>query len=100
MLPVTHGVKYTAYHIMLYTLVLIASTLLPFATGLCGPLYLVGATILGLMFLYWSIQIMLEKPNAPMSTFKFSILYLMMLYMIMLADHYLFPIVKFVEVTL
>ncbi|MCR8923841.1 heme o synthase [Dasania sp. GY-MA-18] len=94
MLPVTHGIKYTAYHIMLYTLVLIAATLLPFATGMCGPLYLIGATVLGLIFLYWAIQIMREKPKAPMATFKFSILYLMMLYMIMLADHYLFPVVR------
>ncbi|MGK0440914.1 MAG: protoheme IX farnesyltransferase [Pseudohongiellaceae bacterium] len=99
MLPVTHGIKYTAYHIMLYTLVLIAATLLPFATGLCGPLYLFGASVLGLVFLYWAIQIMRDKPNAPMATFKFSILYLMMLYLIMLADHYLFPVIKVIEVT-
>ena len=99
MLPVTHGIKYTAYHIMLYTLVLIAATLLPFATGLCGPLYLIGATVLGLIFLYWAIQIMREKPKAPMATFKYSILYLMVLYMIMLADHYIYPAVKVVEVT-
>tara|TARA_R110000868_G_scaffold391396_1_gene661381 strand:- start:28527 stop:29435 length:909 start_codon:yes stop_codon:yes gene_type:complete len=100
MLPVTHGIKYTAYHIMLYTLVLIAATLLPFATGMCGPLYLLGASVLGLIFLYWAIQIMREKPNAPMATFKFSILYLMMLYLIMLADHYLFPVTRVVEVVL
>lgn len=91
MLPVTHGVKYTAQHIMFYTLILLAATLLPFATGLSGPLYLIGAVILGLGFLYWSFAIMRGKPKAPMETFKYSIVYLMALYIIMLFDHYLFP---------
>ncbi len=91
MLPVTHGVKYTSLHILLYTLVLIAVSLLPFATGLSGPLYLAGAAILGALHLYWSIEIMRGNPKAPMETFKFSIIYLMALYTIMLVDHYVFP---------
>ena len=91
MLPVTHGVKYTSLHILLYTLVLIAVSLLPFATGMSGPLYLAGAAILGALHLYWSIEIMRGNPKAPMETFKFSIIYLMALYIIMLVDHYMFP---------
>lgn len=92
MLPVTHGVKYTALHIMLYTLVLVAISLLPFATGMSGILYLVGALALGLVHIYWSYQIMRGNPKAPMETFKYSIIYLMAIYIIMLVDHYLAPI--------
>ncbi len=92
MLPVTHGVKYTALHTLLYTLILFAVTLLPFATGLSGPLYLLGAVVLGLGFLYWAVVMMIGKnPKAPMETFKYSIIYLMALFLIMLLDHYLFP---------
>lgn len=91
MLPVTHGVKYTALHIMLYTLVLIAASILPFATGLSGPLYLAGAVILGLIHIYWSAEIMRGNPRAPWKTFKFSIVYLMALYILLLVDHYVYP---------
>lgn len=92
MLPVTHGVKFTALHTLLYTLILFAVTLLPFATGLSGPLYLIGAVVLGLGFLYWAIVMMIGRnPKAPMETFKYSIIYLMALFVIMLLDHYLFP---------
>jgi protoheme IX farnesyltransferase len=90
MLPVTHGVKYTALHIMLYTLILLAATLLPFATGMSGPLYLLGALVLGGIFIYRAWQIMQGDRRAPMATFKYSIIYLMALYMVMLLDHYLF----------
>jgi len=90
MLPVTHGVKFTALHIFLYTVIMILITLLPFATLLSGWLYLVGAVILGAVFLYWSIEILRDKnPKAPMETFKFSITYLLLLFIIMLADHWL-----------
>ena len=90
MLPVTHGVKFTALHIFLYTVIMILITLLPFATLLSGWLYLVGAVILGAVFLYWSIEILRDKnPKAPMETFKFSITYLLVLFIIMLADHWL-----------
>ena len=88
MLPVTHGVEYTAFHILLYTFVLIAASLLPFATGLSGLLYLAGAVILGVVHLYYSIAIMRNKPGAPMATFKYSLVYLMAIYIIMLVDHY------------
>lgn len=99
MLPVTHGVKYTALHILLYSLVLIAATLLPFATGMSGPLYLVGAIVLGLFQLYWAVAIMQGKANAPMRAFKFSIVYLMAIYLIMLVDHYVFPVKTLMEFT-
>ena len=90
MLPVTHGVKFTALHIFLYTVIMILITLLPFATLLSGWLYLSGAVILGAVFLYWAIEILRDKnPQAPMETFKFSITYLLLLFIIMLADHWL-----------
>jgi protoheme IX farnesyltransferase len=93
MLPVTHGVAFTKLHILLYTILMFLITLLPFATHMSGPLYLLGAVVLGGGFLYWAIALMRGKnPNAPMETFKYSIVYLMSLFVIMLVDHYLFPV--------
>ncbi len=93
MLPVTHGVAFTKLHILLYTVIMFLITLLPFATRLSGPLYLLGAVVLGGGFLYWAIELIRGKnPNAPMETFKYSIIYLMSLFVIMLVDHYLFPV--------
>ncbi len=101
MLPVTHGIKYTKLHTLLYTLILFAVSLLPFATGMSGSLYLLGAVLLGLGFIYWAVVLMVGKnPNAPMETFKYSIIYLMALFLIMLLDHYLLPAATLVEVTL
>jgi protoheme IX farnesyltransferase len=99
MLPVTHGIRYTKLHTLLYTLILFAVALMPFATGLSGPLYLLGAIVLGLGFIYWAVVMMIGKnPNAPMQTFRYSIIYLMALFVIMLADHYLFPLPQVFEV--
>ncbi len=93
MLPVTHGERYTKIHILLYTLILFAVTLLPFATGMMNGLYLLGAVVLGIGFLYWAIVLLRgSRPNAGMDTFKYSIVYLMALFVIMLLDHYLFPV--------
>ena len=93
MLPVTHGVAFTKLHILLYTIIMFLITLLPFATRLSGPLYLLGAVVLGVGFLYWAIELLRGKnPRAAMETFKYSIIYLMALFVIMLLDHYLFPI--------
>jgi protoheme IX farnesyltransferase len=93
MLPVTHGVRFTKLHILLYTLIMFAITLLPFATLMSGPLYLLGAVVLGLGFLYWAIELLRDKnPRAPILTFKYSIIYLFALFIIMLVDHYLFPV--------
>ncbi len=92
MLPVTHGVQFTKIHIMLYTLLLFAISLLPFATRLSGPLYLLAAVVLGGGFL-WRAGVLLwgSDDRAAMVTFRYSIIYLMALFPIMLLDHYLFP---------
>jgi len=90
MLPVTHGNRFTALHILLYTILMFLITLLPFATFLSGWIYAVSAVILGAVFLYWSIEILREKnPKAPMETFKYSINYLLLLFIAMLADHWI-----------
>ncbi|MFI2811040.1 MULTISPECIES: heme o synthase [Microbulbifer] len=90
MLPVTHGVAYTRLHILLYTFILFAVSLLPFATAMLGWLYLLGAVVLGLGFVYWAVEMLRDRnPNAGMETFKYSIIYLMALFCIMLIDHYL-----------
>ena len=90
MLPVTHGNRFTALHILLYTILMFLLTLLPYITLLSGWIYAVAATLLGLRFLYWSVEILREKnPDAPMATFKFSITYLMVLFIAMLADHWI-----------
>ena len=93
MLPVTHGVAFTKLHILLYTIIMFLITLMPYATRMSGPLYLLGAVVLGLGFLYWAIELMRGKnASAPMDTFRYSIVYLFALFMIMLVDHYLFPV--------
>ena len=93
MLPVTHGIAFTKLHILLYTIIMFLITLLPYATRMSGPLYLLGAVVLGAGFLYWAIELLRDKnPRAPMETFKYSIIYLMALFVVMLVDHYLFPV--------
>ena len=92
MLPVTHGERYTKLNILLYTFIMIVTTLLPFIFGMFSWLYLLGAVILGAGFVYWAIVMMIGRDaNAGMSTFKYSIIYLMALFVIMLLDHYLLP---------
>ncbi|MEZ5530638.1 MAG: heme o synthase [Porticoccaceae bacterium] len=98
MLPVTHGEKYTKLHILLYTLILLVISVLPFVTGMSGWLYLLGAVVLGVGFLYWAIVMMIgKKPDSGMDTFKYSIIYLMALFVIMLLDHYLITVPVFVQ---
>src|SRR5690606_2831091 len=81
MLPVTHGIRYTKLHTLLYTLILFAVTLLPFGTRMSGPLYLLGAVVLGIGFLYWSIVMLIGKrEDSAMQTFRYSIVYLMALF--------------------
>ncbi|GAA6151458.1 heme o synthase [Pseudoteredinibacter isoporae] len=93
MLPVTHGERYTKIHILLYTFILLAVSLLPFATGMLNWFYLLGAVGLGLGFLYWALVMLLtDRKNAGMQTFKYSIIYLMCLFVVMLIDHYAFPV--------
>ena len=90
MLPVTHGDRYTKINIVLYTLMLIVVTVMPYLTGLFGWLYLAGCLILGVGFLFYSALMWLNK-DSGMRTFKYSIIYLMVLFAIMLLDHYLVP---------
>lgn len=92
MLPVTHGERYTKISILLYTLIMIVVSVLPFVFYMFSWLYLIGALVLGAVFLYWAIVMMIGKdPESGMSTFKYSILYLMLLFVVMLADHYILP---------
>jgi heme o synthase len=103
MLPVTHGDAYTRLHILLYTLILVAVSLLPFAIGMSGWIYLAGALGLGAGFLYWAIVLVRNRnPRAPIETFRYSIVYLMVLFVVLLADHYLLvsvPVVEAIEWT-
>lgn len=90
MLPVTHGERYTKLHALLYTIILIPVTILPWLVGMSGWMYLLGALVLGGGFLYWAILLMVsKKPDLGMATFKYSIVYLLALFAIMLIDHYL-----------
>jgi len=93
MLPVTHGEAYTKVHILLYTIILIMITILPYLIEMSNILYLVGALGLGAGFLYWSIAMIIGKnPKAPIKTFRYSILYLLLLFICLLVDHYFMPI--------
>ncbi|MFK0085701.1 heme o synthase [Pseudomonas sp. NPDC090755] len=90
MLPVTHGEHYTKVHILLYTLVLLAVSLLPFAIHMSGPLYLACALLLGVRFLQWAwVLYRGSRPHAAIKTFKYSIWYLLLLFIALLVDHYL-----------
>lgn len=89
MLPVTHGEAYTKLHILLYTLIMFVVTMLPFLTGMSGVIYLVGAILLGARFLYWSVVLLRgSRADAAIKTFRFSITYLMLLFVVLLVDHY------------
>lgn len=90
MLPVTHGHYFTRIQILLYTILLIVITVIPYLVGMSGLIYLVGAMLLGLGFLYFAVQ-MLRLPDdkqLPMKTFGYSINYLMLLFIVLLVDHY------------
>jgi heme o synthase len=92
MLPVTHGVEYTRWHVLLYTVLLVVVTVLPWLTKMSGVFYLGGALILGAAFLYYAIRLM--KPPSErfaMEVFNYSIVYLMALFAFLLLDHYLMP---------
>ncbi|MHA6198184.1 heme o synthase [Pseudomonas wadenswilerensis] len=90
MLPVTHGEHYTKVHILLYTCVLLAVSLLPFAIHMSGPLYLACAVLLGLRFLQWAwVLYRGVRPHAAIKTFKYSVWYLFLLFIALLVDHYL-----------
>lgn len=92
MLPVTHGEGYTKLQIVLYTLILLAVSFLPFVTGMLNLFYLLGAAVLGIGFLYYALKMFGQNPDAGMDAFRYSIIYLMALFVIMLIDHYFFPV--------
>jgi protoheme IX farnesyltransferase len=93
MLPITHGIEYTKFHILLYTIIMIIVTILPYLIGMSNLLYLVSAIALGAGFLYWSLAMIYgNNERAPIETFRYSIFYLMALFVALLADHYLMPV--------
>jgi protoheme IX farnesyltransferase len=90
MLPVTHGEEFTRLHLLLYTLLLVATTLLPFATGMAGAFYLGAALVLDGVFLAYSVRIWRRYSDAlARRTFAYSIFYLAMLFAALMVDHYL-----------
>jgi len=91
MLPVTHGLEFTRVQILLYTVLLLLVSLLPYLTGMSGVIYLISAATLGALFLGYSIKIFLEpdNPKIAFKTFKYSVNYLMVLFVALLIDHYL-----------
>jgi heme o synthase len=90
MLPVTHGPEFTRLQILLYTILLIIVTLLPYLTGMSGLIYLVSAVLLGLGFIYYAVLMMRKKDNkTAMKTFVYSIVYITLLFAALLIDHYL-----------
>jgi protoheme IX farnesyltransferase len=92
MLPVTHGVEYTRWQILLYTVLLVAITVMPWAIGMSGLFYLGGALVLGGVFLWYAWK-MLDPPDEffAMRTFNYSVVYLMALFAFLLVDHWLLP---------
>lgn len=89
MLPVTHGVEYTRWHVLFYTVLLLIVSMLPYLTGMSGLFYLGGALVLGAGFLYYAIRL-LDPPDErfSMRVFNYSIVYLMALFAFLLIDHY------------
>jgi protoheme IX farnesyltransferase len=90
MLPVTHGIPFTRLQILLYTLLLIIVSVLPFVFRMSGVFYLIGALLLGGGFLYYAVQLMKgDDESVAMKTFGYSIWYLMAMFTLLLVDHYL-----------
>jgi protoheme IX farnesyltransferase len=89
MLPVTHGTDFTRQFILLYTILLVLVTILPYLSGMSGLIYLAAALSLGGVFLWYAIRLRLnDNPRLPMRVFKYSINYLMFLFAALLIDHY------------
>ena len=97
MLPVTHGVAFTRLHILLYTIMLSIVTVLPFVTYMSGLLYLGGAVLLDGIFLYYAIRMQFDHNDSlAMKTFAWSIVYLMLLFALLLIDHYVPAVVRMI----
>lgn len=90
MLPVTHGPEITRFHIWLYTIALVATTMMPFAVHMSGLIYLASASVLGAIFLWYSWQIYRHYNDIiARKTFAYSIIYLSLLFLALLVDHYI-----------
>lgn len=90
MLPGTHGEEFTLLQMLLYTIILFVVTLIPFVMEMSGLIYLIGAVLLGAGFLYYVIKLYRNYSDAlAKSTFKYSVNYLMLLFAVLLLDHYL-----------
>ena len=87
MLPITHGDAHTRRQILYYTIALCAVSLLPVAIGMSGWVYLAGAVVLGGVFLFYAIELLREQKHAPKATFRYSIVYLGALFVVLLVDH-------------
>ena len=92
MLPVTHGEQYTKLHILLYTVILILISVMPFVIGMSNILYLAVALVLGGVFLFHCVRMLKDRDQAPIQTFRFSIVYLMLLFIGLVVDHYMLPV--------
>jgi protoheme IX farnesyltransferase len=91
MLPVTHGDKFTRLHVLLYTFILCAVTLMPYATQMGGLIYLISAVILDAVFLYYAVRIYRDySDQLARTTFRYSIFYLTALFTALLVDHYFY----------
>ena len=89
MLPVTHGVAFTRLQILLYTLLLLVASVLPYVTRMSGIVYLAGAVVFGAGFVYYALALMFrEDPALPMRTFGYSIIYLFGIFAFLLVDHH------------
>ena len=90
MLPITHGEAYTRWQILFYTVILLVCSVLPFGIGMSGWPYLLAALALGAIFVFWAVAMFTKHDKrVPIRTFRYSITYLMLLFLALLVDHYL-----------
>ena len=90
MLPVTHGIQFTKLQIILYTIIMILVSILPFVVMMSGLFYLISALILGSIFLYYSLALYFDEKNEyAFPTFIYSIYYIFLIFAALLIDHYL-----------
>lgn len=95
MLPVTHGAAFTRLQILLYTILLVIVTTLPYLTGMSGLVYLAGVSVLNAGFIWYALRMMTSRDILlPMHTFAFSITYLMVLFIFLLVDHYVITLMQ------
>ena len=90
MLPVTHGIEYTRLQVLLYSVIMVLVTLLPWFTRLSGLVYLAASLLLNGIFLYYALALKItRRTDLPMKLFRYSVQYLMWLFLALLVDHYL-----------